>query len=446
VAERSTSGGESPRSQRGAILRRLFQNAALLLSGNLGASALGLASIVLTARALGVEQFGVLVLITTYVLIVDRLVNFQSWQAVIKYGTNALEDDQAEEFKSLIKFGFVLDVTTATVGTVLAASAVWLVGQWQEWDKPYVLMAVAYSLTILFHIAGTPTAVLRIFDRFGRVAAQNLAAAAIKLLGVTIATVLDAGIWAFLSVWAVSDVLGRLLLIQFALKELQYRDIRRISRSSMSSLSARFPGIWGFVWTTNLHSSVKLGLREADVMVVGSFLGAAGVGLYKIVKSIGSTLGKFTDPLYQAVYPDLARSAGARTWDTFKHLIFAPLKYVLLTGILLVAVFVLVGQQVIELLLGSEYSESFRPAVVYLAGTIIAMSTFSFHPAMLSLGKPHLSLGILITSTTFYLASLYFLTNAFGLEGASASYVLFYVLWASLQWFFIKKALTRKIM
>ena len=148
------------------LLTRLFKNAAVLFGGNMLASLLGFASLALTARALGVERFGFLVLITTYVAIVDNLVNFQSWQAIIKYGADALEQIHEEDFKSLIKIGFLLDATTAVLATILAASGAWFVGQWRGWDEEIVIMAAMYSFTILFHISGTPTAILRLFDKF----------------------------------------------------------------------------------------------------------------------------------------------------------------------------------------------------------------------------------------------------------------------------------------
>ena len=70
------------------LLKRLFKNSSILFSGNLWVSILGLASFALTAKALGTEQFGLLVLVTTYVLLIDKLVNFQAWRALIKFGSD----------------------------------------------------------------------------------------------------------------------------------------------------------------------------------------------------------------------------------------------------------------------------------------------------------------------------------------------------------------------
>ena len=81
--------------------RLLFKNAGTLLSGNMIAWILGLITFAITARILGPTQFGIFVLITTYVTIVDKILNFQSWQALIKYGAEVLEKKNNDSFKSI---------------------------------------------------------------------------------------------------------------------------------------------------------------------------------------------------------------------------------------------------------------------------------------------------------------------------------------------------------
>lgn len=65
------------------VFRHLFINAGKLLSANAIAAVLGLVATVLTARALGPEQYGVLALVLVYQLTVGKLVTFNAWQAVI---------------------------------------------------------------------------------------------------------------------------------------------------------------------------------------------------------------------------------------------------------------------------------------------------------------------------------------------------------------------------
>ena len=60
------------------FFQSLLRNVGVLLGGDAVARLLLFASTVLTARALGAEQFGVLVLVQAYAQILGTVVNFQS--------------------------------------------------------------------------------------------------------------------------------------------------------------------------------------------------------------------------------------------------------------------------------------------------------------------------------------------------------------------------------
>src|SRR3546814_2966375 len=99
-------------------------------------------------------------------------------------------------------------------------------------------MATVYSVVILFHVSGMPTAVLRLFDRFKLFAWLQFVASLFKLVGVTVAFLSGAGLWAFLVVWALTDVLGKLLLLAVAWRELGRRGVLRVEASRRPLLCA----------------------------------------------------------------------------------------------------------------------------------------------------------------------------------------------------------------
>lgn len=428
------------------LLRRLFKNAAVLFSGNMAASLLNLGSLALTARALGVDNFGVLVLITTYVLIVDKLVNFQSWQAVIKYGADALEQKKDQDFKSLVKFGFMLDGATAIFGTVIGASAAWFVGNWRGWDEQHVLMAAIYSIVILFHIEGTPTGLLRLFDRFNKVAYQQAMAALIKLLGVSIAFFAGAGLWAFLLVWAVVDILGKLILVYFAWQELGKRKFHGILQSKLGGISQKFSGLWGFALTTNINSSIRMTSRELDIMIIAAMLSPAAVGLYKIAKQFSLVIQKTIDPLYQSIFPELARLYAK---GEIKEFVRFGLRSSLLAGLFALGVWVFFyffGEMMIGLIVGDEYLGAIGVMLWYMMAIVVATVAFPLQPAMLSMGRPHTTLWVHLAATVIYFAALFVLLPYIGLEGAGISYLIYYTSWTSfmlaIEIFLISKRLT----
>ncbi|MDG5815765.1 oligosaccharide flippase family protein [Chitinispirillales bacterium ANBcel5] len=428
------------------MLQRLLKNSSVLLCGNLSTSLLGLVSIALIARSLGTEQFGLLIYIITYVHIIDRLVNFQSWQAIVKYGTDCLNENDNEKFKYLVKFGFALDIVTAVAGTLIAIISINVLAMWGLLDKEFIFMAVIYSFTIIFHINGTPIAILRIFDKFKYIAFQNVLSAVIKLFGVAVAFSTGAGLWTYVIILAAVEIIGNIITVMLAYRELMLKHYHRVIHRSISirKISEKHKGIWEFLWTTNIHSSVKLGLKELDIIIVGIVLGYNGAGLYKIVKSIGSAVGSLTGPMYQAIYPDLTRCVSSRRFLDLKNLIIKPMKFVGVISVVVLILFSFFGEYVIVLLLDEEYREIFTSAQLYLVGTLLSMVTFAFHPTLLSFGRAKTSLYILVINTLLYIIFVFVFTRSCGLQGAALAYILFYVSWSFFQAMAIRKCFKKK--
>jgi len=414
------------------LLRRFLKNAAILFSGNIVSSIFGLASMAITARALGVKKFGILVLIVTYVGIVDKLVNFQSWQAIIKYGADLLEENKKEKFKLIIKFGFLLDCTTALLGAMIAASIAWFVGQWMVWNNETVIMTALYSVTIIFNISGTPTAILRLFDKFNKIACRGIIASGIKLFGVLIAFSFEAKIWIFLLVWGVVDILGKMILLYFGYQELVQKEFHNFIQADLKNITKRFKGIWGFVITTNLNSSIRMATRELDVMLIASMLGPTSVGLYKIAKQFSLVIQRTIEPMYQSIFPELAKliSKGAIKDFIRFSVRSSVLAFVFAIGIWLV--FYFFGDIVIIMTVGSDYLNAINVMLWYMFAIVLAASAFPLQPAMLSIGLPHITFWVHIISTMVYFSALFFLVKKIGLVGAGISYFIYYFVWSFL--------------
>jgi len=414
------------------LLRRLVRNAGVLLSGSMAASALQLISLAVTARALGPEQFGLLALITAYVLIVDGLFNFQSWQAFIKYGTDALSHDRIGDFRCLVKIGFVLDGTTALIGGSAAAIAVYLVAPWFGWSRDLQIMTMLYSLIICFHVAGTVTGVLRVYGSFKILAGHQFLSAISRTIGVMIAFFAGWDLPGFLLIWAVSDIFSQVLLVGLGLRELQRRDVKGVLREPLRSVGKKFPAFWLFIWTTNLNGSIRSASRELDTLVIGYMLGPAAAGLFKIAKQYSLALAKFSDPLYQAIFPDLSRLYSTGQVAAFRSLIRRSACLAGAGALLIWLVFFFGGGHILTLTAGPDYIDAYGVLIIHMLGTSISVFAFPLQPAMLSMGRPMTTFYVHIVSATLHIFALWACLSAVGLSGAGVAYVFYYLCWTGL--------------
>lgn len=404
----------------------LFKNASTLFSGQMIAWLLSLAALALMVRLLGPDNYGILVLITTYVTIVDSLISFKSWQAMIKFGAEALEDGDQERFKGIAKFCMVLDGTTALIGTIVAAGIATFVGQYLSWSSEIVSMVTLYSVVILFNLSGTPTGLLRLFNKYRLFSTIQIIAALIKLIGIAILFLVGASLFQVLLLWLATNIFSQLLLFGVGWWQLHEHGYYGTWRASLRAVTDHHPDIVGFVFTTNINSSLKTVATELDVLVVGALAGAAGAGLYKVAKQVAAIPAMITDPLYHAIYPDLSRLWAKGEIGLFKRLMFRASLAAGAGAIVIWAGFVIFGERFINLLFGPEFLAAQPILVVYMLAIVIAIFGLPLQPAMLAMGRPKTSLNVFIASTIFYFIILFPLINLFGVVGAAVAYVLNY--------------------
>jgi O-antigen/teichoic acid export membrane protein len=426
------------------IFRKLFKNASILFSGNVITALLGLISMALTGRALGPEKVGALFLIQTYVLIINALVNFEAWQGLIKYGTEALEKKRTDDFKALMKFGFLLDFGSAVAGTAISIGAIYWVSQWFLWEEEIVRMVYVYSFFILFYIHGTPTAILRLFNKFKFFAIQSILAAVLKLVGVITVFLMEGGLWSFLLVWLVSDVVGYLLVLLVAWQELFKQGYGNVFTASLRNISRKFKGIWKFMWVTNFTKSAQMVGKDIDVLMVGAFAGLEATGIYKIAKYFAKAMAQVVEPLDHSIYPDLAQLWVEGAVDKFRSVV---LRVGAITGAVGISAWlgmVVVGNTFIDLTVGIEFRGAYLPLIIYMAPFVLFMLGVAFRSALLSMGYAGKILQINLVAYLLYFIGLPFLLQYMSILGAALAQVIFHSAWFILMWLSIKRAIKRQ--
>lgn len=410
--------------------QKLFKGGSILLVGSVSASIFGLIALSITAHSIGSLGLGILVTIVTYVAVVDVLINFQSWQGIIKYGTDLLKKNNNKDFRSLVCFGFLIDVVTAILALIIAYYGVFLAKDWFDFNSDNTQLLSIYVFVLILHISGTPTAILRIFERFDILAKINFISATIKLLFCLIAAYKEEKIENFLIGWALSDITFNLLIIIFSIFELKKRNL--LPEYLIFGEFKKFIGIWEFLITTNLNSTIKMITREADILLAGIILGPNSVGLLKVAKQISSVAAILVDPLYQAIYPQIAGLYTSGKKESVYRLCFNSSFIVFIFTLIYFFLLWLSLDWLIEIGFGSEFKNVYFPTLLLCVGVTLAIITFPLAPLILVIGKPRDLTKNLAISTIIYLPFLWYFTKNFGIYGSGISYILFYICWISL--------------
>lgn len=301
--------------------RRMFFNAGRLLGASGVAAAISLFVTALTARTLGPEKYGVLALVLVYQVTISTLVTFNAWQAIIKYGSETLQANDRSGLRQLILFGFSLDIVSAFTGTLLAVGLSGLIIGLMGWDESIRNLLVLYSFLTLFSFKGTSIGVLRLFDRFDLLSYSVVLSAIVRLIGVTWCFVTEQDLLGFVLVYLITGIIGQLYQLFAALWVLKRKSLGIFPSRPLYDVRKRFPGLLDYVWTTNLSSTIRMISRESDELIIAGLTTPADLGLYKIAKQFSRALPLLTNPLYQSIYPELARLWAADNAKTFRSII-----------------------------------------------------------------------------------------------------------------------------
>lgn len=412
------------------VFSRILQNWTIVFTGGIFAAGFNILSLTITARYLGLEEFGLLVLAQTYAKTVDGLVNFQTWQAVISYSGKLISDQKKGVLVQLFKLGFLADLCTAFLGFLVAFAFIYcfeLLGYITAENTKYYYF---YSLFIAFNFSGTATAIVRLFNKFVYAALSSNVSAITKLVCVVLAFYLEASFDIFFAIWVIADVLLPMILIAFSLKVLRTENIQKyFLAGGFLSGRYRFPGFVKFLVTTNLSSSTRLTTQEMDTLVIGWGVGEAAVALYQIAKRYSMVVIRFGDPLQQVAYPELAKLWAQDKLRAFKKAIWKSGAFAGAVGTSIFLVALGVGDAIYPSIVGTQFAESFEPLLVLLLANAVFMFGISFRPAMLSMSEQNFILKIYIVGAALFYTILILTLDHLDILAGAISHLGFNLFW-----------------
>lgn len=407
------------------VMRRLLANLGLLIGGKSVSGLLGLGYLALTVRTLGVETFGVLIIIHTVVEVTQSLVKFQSWQPILRYGTAALQEGRLGDLRRLVLFSARLDIGSAAAGTVAAATAIWFIGTRLGLPADVIPAATLYTGSLLFMITSTPVGLLRLLDRFKLVVLEDNVEALIRLVGGAILFQTGGGLSDFLILWAAAAAAGALTSVGLAWREARRHGLTLFPiRPDNRPLSAGFDGIWRFVLSTNANSSLALLTNQLPTLAVGVLLGAPQAALFRIARQVAEAAAKPVKLMTAAIYPEFARFASSNDLQAMWAFLGRALRLSAVGAAFCTVLLYLAGPWILTLIGGAQMTPAFNAMLLLGGAALIGVSTFALEPALISIGRAPLALGIRLVAAVLYLPSLVLLVPLAGIEGAGVAAVI----------------------
>lgn len=411
------------------LLKRLLRNVAYLFSAHALVALIGLLTLTVLARALGPAGLGVIALIEAYIRTVDRICRFEPWQAVVRYGAIALENGREEEFRRLIKSATLFDLFGAGLGTLVAVGAANLAASWLGFDGEQTRMAIWFSATLAFSLSSTPTAILRLFDKFGLIAKMSAGLACTRLFLTVLAWQLGGDLWTFVVILMLYQVTEHLTPLVLAWRELRRQGHTGVWRTPLQGLLTENPGIPRFVWNSNVNVMARMSTQRFDTLLLGALLDPAAAGLYQLAKRTGLAALRLGRPIQQAVYPDVARLWARGEVARFRRVVLRVNGVMAALGAAAFIVFVPSADFLVHFVFGSDFAAAAPLMTVQVLAVVLFLAGNTLNPALLSIGADRSLTRITLAATAAFFAAFAPFVYVFGLVGANMSHVLFNLIW-----------------
>jgi O-antigen/teichoic acid export membrane protein len=432
-------------SQKYGAFHNIYGGAGILICGHGVRVAFGILAYALIARGLGAEQFGIFALIQAYVNIMDRMLNFQSRQAMVGYGARWFETRHAKEFTHLFLFLLRIDSIVAITAACCAVLIVSVTGTYLHWPPLVYWATLLYCLILPVNVTGAPVGALRLFNRFALISIITGCGATAKLAGILGVYLVQGEISSYVAVWVVVEVCERLSTVGLGWRELKRQNMFAVIDDATHLSASTHPGVWKFLWSSNLESMVRLLFQELDVFIVAWLLNLPSVAAYKLIKEVATVVNGTADTIHQSSYPAFAALKTNGKFAKMRQYLTTMRTVGLILSGAIISVYYIIGAVFINLVFGAQYAYLFYPLLVALIGPLIWLSFSGYASAVYALGLvPKLIVISFLASMTSVLCHA-ILTARFGIVGAAWSYTSYFIVWLLCSSWVVERELGAKI-
>ncbi|MBV1833763.1 lipopolysaccharide biosynthesis protein [Novacetimonas pomaceti] len=407
-----------------ATLKRIFGNTGFLVAGRATNAVCSFLYMAWAVRALGLSQFGVLMLVTTFGSAISAATHLQSWQPLLHYGTEPFQKGDLPRFNRLLFFCMRADLLSGMVGSLVGMLGVWLFGTSMGWPQADQAAAMFYMLTISFMNTGWSTGVFRLCNAFWLSSACDLSGVAVRMVGAGLGLWLHMGLEYFLLVWSMTQ------LAMFVTNSIMgWWLLRTDGRVGTFRLFHPMrvtdaPGIWRFTLSTSGNHVLGTVFNQFGTLLVGGLLGPTDAAVYRVSRQIGDGIAKPAQLMMPALYPEFIRLREKHDWYGLKHV---TLRLFMLIGgfsLVLMAFALVAGNTFLTWMLQVHWPGGSLMIMLMLGNAIMGLGIVPLEPLLTVVGKvSHVLIGRIVVTIT-YLPLVYVMASRWHLAGAAAASVV----------------------
>lgn len=417
----------------------VLKNIGILFSANAIVAILGLCTLVVITRSVGVAGLGILALVEAYPRIVDQVIRFEPSQAVIRYGTRALNEEDDVGLFRLIKWATILDFCGAAVAATLTLLTLKLANSWLNLSPEQLTMAFIFALALFGFVSATSVSVLRLLSRFDLYAKSLVAVAVFRFFAAVVLWWMGAPLIAFFWLIVVDALLQHALPFFISWRLLLRQTKVPFTSVPLKGVVAESPGILRFIFNSNANVLARNSTKQFDIFLLGGLVGVTDIGLYQLAKRVALSVLRISRPVQTVVFPKLAQLWEKGNKEQLIKLVWKFNALLMAIGVPIVLFFIIWGDVFIQKVFGAEFKDARPLLTIQIAASTIFMASSIFNATLLSTGQDKELLMVTLVSSAVFLLGILVVVPSFGIIAASWLTLLMNVMWAiGCGYFFVK--------
>lgn len=389
-------------------------NSLMNFMSNIFTIMLSLVTSIVIARTLGAELQGIYTLIVLLPTMLVTFMNFGIAPATV-FNIGKKERDLNTIISTNIVLSLVISVLSIVVGLIFAVLTQDTIF---EGVPIKALLVVLLVLPFLFLNSFLQAVYQGIqdFKRYNEIVILNKVIETIFL--VVTMLIFKLGLNAALLAYSVGSVLPSYLIYRYFKKDQFKFSIKDYSWS----LSKEY---FSYGYKAHLSNIVSFLNYRLDILMISFFLNPLAVGIYNVAVSIAEKLWVISTPISSALFPRISslKNEVERTNLTIK-----VARFVLYLSIIIGVFFYIVSPLAIGILFGAQYNDASNVIRILLPGITVFAAERIISNHFAGRGKPQYNLYTSIFTVICNLVLNIFLIPLYGINGASMSTSIAYIL------------------
>ncbi len=386
------------------------------------AAVFSLIYLAIITRSLGVSGFGRFALITGSAQLLANLLAFQTWQIIVQYGVNHLENNDTVRLARLYRAAVVLDVVSAVTGIAAAATILYFFADQLGMTQNLARATLVFNIIMLFSLRSTPLGIMRLHNRFSLAAAAESAMPTWRLIGAVVAWYVHPKLQGFLIAWAAAELLtaaahwyaahrtGDLKLMW------QGRNVGKVLTDN--------PGILRYSLDTNFSQTLSMTAKQLPLFLVGGLTGAAAAGAFRLAHQLARSLTILSNMIARAAFPEIVRAVRNKGVAGLADMVARTIRVAFVVSAVVFAIVALIGQEALALVGGADFAQGYS-SLLWLAGAAcIELVVVTFEPSINAARRAHFAFYSRLVATGVMIGGAFLLVPAMGAEGVAAAVLL----------------------